>query len=160
MFDKLDAYDLLANLIPGAALTYALHYSGFIAPPPDKLAAFLLVSFVVGVTTNRVGSIVLDPLLRAIGFLKGKNYPAFVAAEKKDPKLSTIVANHGLYRTFLAAGLLYGVFVALKCAFPRVDWSSPLILLTAVLAGVVVFACALRKEDNYIHDRIEAAKGK
>ncbi len=29
MFEKLDGYDLVANLVPGAALTYALHFSGF-----------------------------------------------------------------------------------------------------------------------------------
>jgi hypothetical protein len=158
MFEKLDAYDILANLIPGAALTYALHHAELPTPAPDSLGAFLLVSFVVGVTTNRIGSILLDPFLRAIRFLKPKDYPAFVTAEKKDPKLSTIVANHGLYRTFLTAGLLYSCLIALKWAFPKLNWSSPLVILAAVIAGTLVFARALRKEDGYIHDRIEAAK--
>lgn len=159
MFDKLDAYDILANLIPGAALTYALHVSQFPTPDPKDWAAFLLVAFVVGVTTNRIGSIALDPLLRKISFLQQKDYEAFVAAEKKDPKLSTIVANHGLYRTFLTAGLLYGVLLMVMWALPDLDWKSPIVVLLAVLAGLAVFAWALRKEDGYIHDRIEAANG-
>lgn len=29
MFEKLDGYDLVANLVPGAALAYALHFSEF-----------------------------------------------------------------------------------------------------------------------------------
>ena len=71
MFDKLDAYNLVANLVPGAALTYALHHSSFPAPPPESVAAFLLAAFVAGVTVNRLGSLILDPLLRSkkLGFL-------------------------------------------------------------------------------------------
>lgn len=85
MFDKLDAYNIVANLVPGAALVYALHSSGFPTPNPDEIGAFLLVSFVAGVTTNRIGSLVFDPLLRSkkIGFLKEKDYPAFVGLKKR-----------------------------------------------------------------------------
>ena len=93
MFEKLDPYDVLANLVPGAALTYALHFSKFPTPAPTDWAAFLLVAFVAGVTTNRLGSLVLDPLLRRMKFLKPKNYDAFVASEKVDKKLQTLVAN-------------------------------------------------------------------
>ncbi|MEP0189634.1 MAG: hypothetical protein ABJP70_01840 [Erythrobacter sp.] len=102
MFDKLDAYNLAANLVPGAALIYALSLSEFPTPEPKEIAAFLLAAFVAGVAVNRLGSLVLDPFLRwkRIGFLKPKNYKSFVTSEKQDPKLETLVANSGLYRTF------------------------------------------------------------
>lgn len=107
MFDKLDAYNLVANLVPGAALTYALHYSDFPTPSPDKLGAFLLVAFVAGVTANRLGSLILDPLLRRSKFLKRKDYRAFLMRERGDKKLDALVANSGLYRTFFTAGFIY-----------------------------------------------------
>src|SRR6188768_1394693 len=118
MFDKLDAYNLVANLVPGAALTYALHSSGYPTPSPDALGGFLLAAFVVGVTTNRLGSLILDPLLRSkrIGFLHQKDYPAFVGLERDDKKLETLVANSGLYRTFLTAGVIYLVLLGLNQA--------------------------------------------
>ncbi|WP_162789215.1 MULTISPECIES: hypothetical protein [Sphingomonas] len=72
MFDKLDAYNLVANLVPGAALTYALHFAGYPTPSPDALGAFVLVAFVAGVTANRLGSLILDPVLRRLKFLKPK----------------------------------------------------------------------------------------
>lgn len=157
MFDKLDAYNLVANLVPGAALTYALHFSGFPTPPPDKLGAFLLVSFVAGVTANRLGSLILDPALRRWKFLKQKDYLAFLVREKADTKLDALVANSGLYRTFFTAGLIY---LAALVTSKITDGVSNQALFTAfVVAGMIVFLFALKKEDGYIHSRIEAEKG-
>lgn len=82
MFDKLDAYNLVANLVPGAALTYALHFSDFPTPSPRDLGAFLLVAFVAGVTANRLGSLILDPLLRRSKFLKPKDYRSFWSVKR------------------------------------------------------------------------------
>ena len=160
MFEKLDAYDVVANLVPGAALTYALHFSKFPTPAPTDWAAFLLVAFVAGVTTNRLGSLVIDPLLRRVKFLKPKKYDAFVASERTDKKLETLVANHGLYRTFFTAGLVYLVLNAVSVRFPSVATASQLVFVLFVIAGMVVFLFAFRKEDGYIHTRITAAKAR
>jgi hypothetical protein len=156
MFDKLDAYNLVANLVPGAALTYALHFSDFPTPPPDKLGAFLLVAFVAGVTANRLGSLILDPILRRSKFLKPKDYRSFLIREKRDQKLDALVANSGLYRTFFTAGFIY--LIALILSQLTADVSNQTLLTTFVVGGMAVFLFALRKEDGYIHSRIEADK--
>ena len=160
MLEKLDAYDLIANLVPGAALTYALHFSRFPTPAPEEWAAFLLVAFVAGVTTNRLGSLVLDPLLRRFGFLNRKNYTLFVESEKADRKLETLVANHGLYRTFFMAGVIYLSLLAVSRLFPAIATADQAVFVTFVLAGMTVFLFAFQKEDRYIHDRIQAARRK
>lgn len=150
MFEKLDGYDLVANLVPGAALTYA----------PTDWAAFLLVAFVAGVTSNRLGSLVLDPLLRRLRFLKPKNYDSFIVSERVDKKLEVLVANHGLYRTFFTAGVIYLALLLISHWFPSAASSDQLVFILFVLAGMAVFLFAFQKEDGYIHSRIEAAKGK
>src|SRR5439155_16157881 len=96
----------------------------FPTPSPNDWAAFLLVAFVAGVTTNRLGSLLLDPILRAAKFLKPKNYDSFVASEKVDKKLVTLVANHGLYRTFFTAGLLYLLLIIASHWAPSVASSD------------------------------------
>jgi uncharacterized membrane protein len=156
VFDKLDAYNLVANLVPGAALTYALHYWGFPTPAPSDLGAFVLVSFVAGVLTNRLGSLVIDPILRhkSVKFLHPKNYKAFITSEKNDQKLDTIVANTGLYRTFVTAGILYLILISIDFAIRSFDISDKVVFLAFVIAGIAISAFALQKEDNYIHQRI------
>jgi hypothetical protein len=156
MFDKLDAYNLVANLVPGAALTYALHFSKFPTPPPTELGAFLLVAFVAGVTANRLGSLVLDPLLRRSKFLKRKDYRSFLMREKADQKLDALVANSGLYRTFFVAGLIY--LVAVIAAPLVANMPGQTLFVAFVIAGMTVFLFALRKEDGYIHARVEFDK--
>lgn len=159
MFDKLDAYNLVANLVPGAALTYALHYSKFPTPSPDELGAFLLVAFVAGVTSNRLGSLVLDPFLRRIRFLEVKNYDSFVTSERVDKKLETLVANHGLYRTFFTAGAIYLLLFIISRLLPGAVLPAQAVFVLFVIAGMLVFLFAFKKEDGYIHSRIKAAGG-
>jgi hypothetical protein len=157
VFDKLDAYNLVANLVPGAALLYALHSSGFPTPGPDEFAAFLLVSFVAGVMTNRLGSLVLDPILRhpKVKFLHPKNYKAFLTFEKQDSKLDTIVANTGLYRTFVTAGISYLILMSINIPIKIYQVSSDFIFYAFVVLGIFVSAFALKKEDNYIQERMK-----
>ena len=157
MFEKLDGYDLVANLVPGAALTYALHFSEFPTPAPTDWAAFLLVAFVAGVTANRLGSLLIDRPLRKLKFLKPKDYDSFISSERTDKKLEVLVANHGLYRTFFTAGLIYLILLGLSRLFPAVASSDQLVFILFVLGGMAVFLFAFRKEDQYIHSRIEAA---
>ena len=157
MFEKLDGYDLVANLVPGAALTYALHFSKFPTPAPTEWAAFLLVAFVAGVTANRLRSLLIDRPLRKLKFLKPKDYDSFISSERTDKKLEVLVANHGLYRTFFTAGLIYLILLGLSRLFPAVASSDQLVFILFVLGGMAVFLFAFRKEDQYIHSRIEAA---
>jgi uncharacterized membrane protein len=159
MFDKLDAYNLVANLVPGAALIYALHSSGFPTPKPADIGAFVLVSFVAGVLTNRLGSLALDPILRhkKIRFLHPKNYKAFITSEKEDEKLDTIVANTGLYRTFVTAGIVYIILMTMNILIKDYGLSNDVVFSLFVIAGIIISAFALRKEDNYIHQRIGRA---
>ena len=156
MFDKLDAYNLVANLVPGAALTYALHHSSFPAPPPESVAAFLLAAFVAGVTVNRLGSLILDPLLRSkkLGFLRPKNYKSFVTSEREDSKLETLVANAGLYRTFLTAGIVYFGLLGFNFAANQLALDTQAKLWVLLILAMAVFLFALKKEDNYIHERL------
>jgi len=156
MFDKLDAYNLVANFVPGAALIYALYASGFPSPSPDNLGAFVLVSFVAGVMTNRLGSLLVDPLLRSarVRFLKPKNYQSYVSSEKDDPKLETIVANAGLYRTFFTAGVVYLALLAGNVAVRRFGIGDQAVFIAFVVVGMAVSIFALRKEDNYISVRM------
>jgi hypothetical protein len=158
VFDKLDAYNLVANLVPGAALTYALHFSKFPTPSPDALGAFLLVAFVAGVTVNRLGSLLLDPLLRKWKFLKPKNYLSFLTREKQDTKLDTLVANSGLYRTFFTAGFVY--LTALGWSQLNIQVSNETMFTLFVIGGMAVFLFALRKEDGYIHARIQSERSR
>ncbi|GLR46525.1 hypothetical protein [Sphingomonas astaxanthinifaciens] len=155
MFDKLDAYNLVANLVPGAALTYAFHATGIPSPKPEDIGAFVLVAFVIGVTVNRLGSIVLDPLMRKLRLLKPKDYRSFVTSEREDKKLETIVANAGLYHTFLTAGVVFLSALLFRSTLSQLN--HDLLATVLVLMGMAVFFLAFRKEDGYIHTRIDVS---
>lgn len=74
--------------------------------------------------------------------------------EKEDQKLDALVANSGLYRTFFTAGFIY--LVAVIAAPVLANVPSQTLLFAFVAGGMGVFLFALRKEDGYIHSRIEA----
>jgi hypothetical protein len=156
MFDKLDAYDLIANLVPGAALLLALKFSSFAIPSPNEVGPFLIVAFVMGVTVNRLGSVTIDPFLRWAKFLRRKNYGKFVLSERSDRKLETLVANAGLYRSFVTAAIVYGAAMLFRPLFGTAGKPSLAAFAVLVAAGAMIFLFALRKEDGYIHTRISS----
>jgi hypothetical protein len=160
LFDKLDAYNLVANLVPGATLVYALHSSGLPTPSPEDLGSFILASFVVGVMTNRAGSLIIDPILRArnISFLNTKNYESFVTAERDDKKLETLVANAGLYRTFFTAGIFYLLSLPIKMAIDYFEINDQFVFIIFVIFGMVIALFSLKKEDGYIKSRLGSKK--
>lgn len=158
MFDKLDAYNLIANLVPGAALMFALNYLQFPTPSPTAVVPFLLISFVAGVAANRIGALVIDPFLRSekVGILHPKNYKAYLEAEKIDKKLDPLVANAGLYRTFFTSGFIIIILMIIRgiSTILHLHASRDVYLIIFIVTGMIVFLYALKREDNYIKSRL------
>jgi hypothetical protein len=158
VFDKLDAYNLVANLVPGMALTYVLSLLEFPVPRSEPILPFLLVSFVVGVATNRLGSLVFDPFLRwkRIKFLHEKDYIKFIHAEKDNHKLDNLVADSGLYRTFFTACFVLLTVVVTRYIVSSDHHQYDYVIGASTSVFMLVFLFSIKKEDSYIHSRINS----
>lgn len=156
LLDKLSSYNIFNYLLPGIVFVVfaskLTHYS--LIQPDIILGAFLY--YFIGLVTSRIGSLVIEPILKRISFVKFAEYKHFVAAAKNDPKLEILSESNNSYRTLSAMFLL---LIALKlyekCSsyFPhQATWDG----VTVVILLLLMFLFAYRKQTRYITQRIEA----
>jgi hypothetical protein len=118
----------------------------------------VFVYYFLGAVVSRVGSLVIDPILRWIGFVKFAEYADYVSVSKSDPKLDVLSETNNMYRTLAALFLVVGVVSAYGYAaasLPRVQRAAPAICAVALFS---LFIVSYRKQSAYIAMRIKAQK--
>ena len=155
LIGRISNYNLLNNLIPGAILCVLLKYLVGYDFIVDGTIEILVVFYFVGMVNGRIGSIVVEPFLKWIKLVTFRDHKQFVEAEQKDKKIVYLSETNNMYRSMISVSFtalftkLYHVCVDLQC-----DWGniSEWVVLVAML---VLFACAYRKQTDYIVSRID-----
>ena len=153
---KLDSYQVLTNLLPGAFFGLALKFFFQTALPTENFGEDILIYYFMGLIINRIGSLVVEPVLKKFCFLKFAPYTDFAKAEKADSKIITLSEMNNYFRALLTCILLLLVIRILKvlylkwiCLFTYWEWEAIALLL-------VLFLFAYRKQTNYVRKRVEA----
>lgn len=155
LLDKLTSYNLFNYLLPGAVFAYFAESSFAIKLVPNDLFTAAFVYYFLGVVISRCGSLVLEPLLKKLRFVKFETYPAFLAASEKDAKFEVLVEAANMYRTFASAMLL----LLLLALYIKVESLNPSLLEWRSLIGgsalAIVFLFAYKKQADYVFNRIK-----
>jgi hypothetical protein len=109
---------------------------------------------------GRVGSLVIEPTLKALRFVRFADYKDFVAASSADARLEILSEQNNSYRTLCSTFLLLlalKLYEKLSAIFPTITKYQMTVLLAALS---VMFLFAYCKESNYITKRIAAAQAR
>lgn len=154
LLEKLSSYKLFNYLFPGvlfAAFGEQLTTYSFIH---DNIIVGLFVYYFIGLVVSRIGSLILEPLLKRIHFLHFSTYTDFVYASKVNDKIEILSEANNSFRT------LTSVFLCLMClrffeflekTYPSISEYSNMFTL---LLLVVLFVFSYRKQTNYINAQI------
>lgn len=152
---RISNYNLLNNLIPGAILCVLLKYLvGYDFMTVGTLE-LLVIFYFVGMVNGRIGSLIVEWFLEKIHFVTFRDHKLFVAAEQKNQKISYLSETNNMYRSMISVAFtallvkLYHVGVDLQWNWGK---TSEWVVLVAML---ILFACAFRKQTNYIVSRID-----
>ena len=155
LIEKITSYNIFTNLLPGAVFAYcADRYFGTGFASDDLLIA-IFVYYFLGVVTNRIGSLIVEPVLIKIGLLKQGVYKEYLIASKLDQKIEVLLESRNMYRTFAAMFLLLlvvGAYTTFKRHFPALNAFRGAIV--AVVLGTL-FIAAYVKQSAYISRRIK-----
>ena len=160
LLDKLSSYNIFNNLLPGTLFAVIGDvFTSYLFIQKDILVAVFAYYF-MGLVISRIGSLMIEPTLKKVGFLKFADYSKFVVASKTDKKLDVLSETNNMCRTLCA---LFVVLFALV-AFDRIGvlW-SPLQIAgpyIGALGLLVMFLFAYQKQTNYIVKRVDAASEK
>ncbi len=153
---KLDSYQILTNLLPGAFFGLTLKFFVGLTPPTQNIGEDIAVYYFMGLIINRVGSLVVEPILKKLRFIKYASYPDFAKATKTDSKINTLSEMNNYTRSLLACILLLPIIQilkewALKCSWLTMNWKWVAIVLLFLL-----FLFAYRKQTDYVCKRVAA----
>lgn len=159
LLNKISSYHVFNYLLPGIVFTVLagqiVHYS---IGQHDVIAAAFLYYF-VGLVVSRFGSLIIEPLLKAVLFVEFADYKDFVAVSQKDPKLDELSEVNNTYRTLASLFtllLMLKLCVRLEGEFPCLkDWNGT--ILSVLL--LVMFLFSYRKQTSYVAKRIKANGG-
>lgn len=152
---RISNYNILNNLIPGAILCVLLKYLvGYDFMGVGTLE-LLVIFYFVGMVNGRIGSLIIEWFLKKTHLVTFRDHKSFVAAEQKDKKIVYLSETNNMYRSMISVAFtalivkLYHIGVDMQWEWGNVtEW----VFLVAML---VLFALAYRKQTNYIISRID-----
>lgn len=155
LLEKLSTYNIFNYLLPGVVfVVLAEALTAFHFVQKDVILGVFLYYF-MGLVISRLGSLIVEPFLKLVRFVRFAPYSDFVTASRADDKLLVLSEANNMYRTFCA---LFMVLLLLKgherlCSrFPQVQQCGTGILFI-ILFGI--FCLSYRKQSQYITKRIE-----
>lgn len=156
ILDKLSSYNIFNYLLPGVIfVVIAKQYTSYNFIQEDILTGGFLYYF-IGMVISRFGSIIIEPLLKKMSFLKFEDYKKFISASKKDEKIELLSEVNNTYRTITSMLLLLFILKGYSSLEDRLTISND--TTYCILGGFlfIMFLFSYRKQTNYISKRIQA----
>lgn len=161
LLDKLTSYNLFNNLLPGAVFAFLADRYFEAGLVPDDLITAAFVYYFIGIVISRMGSLVVEPILKKLNLIRFQPYSDYVSATEKDTKIEILMESANMYRTFVALFVLLvvlGGYTALEEALPQLAAHRGYVGCFVLL---MVFAVSYIKQVNYVSARVRkcAEKG-
>jgi len=157
ILDKLSSYNIFNYLLPGVLfVTIAKFFTDYdFILDNNFIGAFLY--YFIGMIVSRFGSLVIEPALKKIKFVKFSDNSDYISASKKDSMIELFSEINNTYRTIVSMFFLLLVLKLYNCFdfyynFPKVITHSILIIL-----ALLMFLFSYRKQTGYINKRVVEA---
>lgn len=156
ILEKLSSYNLFNYLLPGILFVIiAKVFTGYNFIQDDVILGAFLYYF-IGMVISRFGSVIIEPFLKKIGFLKFEDYKNFVAASKIDSKIELLSEVNNTYRTISSLFVILLLFNLYSTFIRKNFMPCEIDLYLIVTIILIMFLFAYRKQTNYITKRIKA----
>lgn len=159
LFDRISSYNLFNYLVPGALFAVCLETITEHTITLNNVVIDLFIWYFIGLVISRVGSLVVEPALRKIGFIERTEYSEYVAATASDRQIQVLLEASNMYRTLLA---LFAVLFVVKITEPiilRFGVTNNVMHYAGLGALMILFGVSYRKQTRYIVRRVKIAIG-
>lgn len=155
--NKLSEHHFIQSLVPGMIFTYCSKTFYEVKFLTDKPVYDFIVILIIGLIISRIGSVIVEPMLRKTKILNFCKYSDYIEASQKDSIIKNLSETNNLYRVIIATFLIlmvekFYIFLAGKFVWLN-DWFY---LIISVLL-IVLFIFSYRKQTNYIKQRVNKA---
>jgi hypothetical protein len=158
ILEKLTSYNLFNYLLPGVLFAIILDGVTSYSLIQDDIIVGAFVYYFAGLVVSRVGSLVIEPLLKKVGFLNFVPYPEYAAAIKVDPTIEILSEANNMYRSFTALFLLLIFAKTYEMIAIAKHIPENLVLPSVVVILSILFLLSYRKQTTYVVKRINSTK--
>lgn len=160
LLDKLSSYNIFNYLLPGtlfaaAGSAYTSYNFTF-----DNLFIVGFAYYFFGLVISRVGSLVVEPVLKYVGFLEFAEYGEYVKACTDDKSIVELSEANNIYRTLLSLFLFLGGLFLVETVVLAYPATANYLRITAFIALVLLFLFSYRKQTRYISKRVSVVRNK
>ena len=148
LLQKLSTYNIFNYLFPGVIFVILLKHITNINLLMDDLVLGMFLYYFFGLVLSRIGSILIEPVLRCTRIVQFSNYSRFVRASKLDNKIDLFSEANNMHRTIIA--MLAVLLVASICS-----GSAACHLILGLASSIVLFILSYRKQTSFITKRID-----
>jgi hypothetical protein len=154
ILDKISSYNLFNYLFPGILfVAFAEKFLLYSFIQENNIIG-IFVYYFIGLIISRIGSLVVEPALKKLSFLKFASYPDFVSASKQDEKIEIFSEINNMYRSISSVFillLLFKIYEFIELAIPVLKEYNLHILIVLLL---VMFLFSYKKQTSYIRSRV------
>lgn len=159
--EKISSYNIVNNLYPGILFVYVLKIMFGTNLLSNNWFENLIVFYFVGMVLSRIGSIIIEPVMKKIKIIKYAPYQDYVKASSIDPLVDTLSETNNTYRTLLSTFICAFVYklgvsineVCLKNKITFLQENKDWILLTLL---ILLFVFSYVKQTSYVRKRVES----
>ncbi len=159
LLKKISQYQLFNFLLSGALLAVLLKQTTYIDLIYENSIAEFFTFYFIGLAVSRVGSLIVEPILKKIKIVTFAPYTDYLNATRSDEKIDTLSQENNTYRTLIATFFVFGaVYTVTKYANSFVRQHHTLITYIFIVAMLALFIFAYRKQTAYITRRVKNAR--
>ena len=159
--EKISSYNIFNNLYPGILFIYLLKFIFEINLLSDNWLENLIVFYFVGMVLSRIGSIIIEPIMKKIKLIKYAPYSDYVKASSIEPLVDTLSEVNNTYRTLLSTFICAFVYklgitineICLKNELTFLQENRDWIFLILL---ILLFAFSYVKQTDYVRKRVES----
>lgn len=159
LIDKLSQYNFVTNILPGTVLCLILkHIVGYDLFVTNEWYQMGIIFYFVGMVNNRFSSLVIELTMKKTKIVKFSNYKEFIAAEKKDSKITVLSMENNVFRSYISVCTISLIASLFKLIADNVNWIDEWKMQFLLVALLLLFTLSYRKQTSYVRERVEENK--
>ncbi len=158
LLDKLSSYNIFNYLFPGIIFVVIASQVTQYSFIQNDIIIGVFIYYFIGMVISRLGSLVIEPFLKRLKFVKFADYKDFVSTSKKDEKIDLLSEVNNTYRTLSSLFfllLILKLYEKIQSKCPCLEEWNATILIVLLL---ITFLFSYKKQTSYINKRINANK--
>lgn len=116
------------------------------------------MAYFIGLLISRISSVIIEPILKKVKFVKFADYKDFVLASENDNKIELLSESNNMYRVFISLFVVLIIINIYEQLLQQLLGEYTNFVVTVLL--LLLFLFSYRKQTNYITQRIEIYKNK